>query len=161
MVHSHKKNKGSANLSTVSPVAQPHLYLSPQRKDTTINKRVSVQSPQHFPSKNLSLSGSLASETQSDGALTIGSDSDNRDKEVEVVDNPIRQGTCAEVCEVASTGSHFNKDVLAFLPDCPAVPTSRAVPLLLLWRWIAMTKEQAKVMEKQRLNPMEGDSGRR
>jgi hypothetical protein len=40
MVHSHKKSKGTARVSTESPVVQLHQYLSPQREDTTVNKRV-------------------------------------------------------------------------------------------------------------------------
>ncbi len=99
MVHSHKKSKGSVGRFMVSPVAQSHQYLSPQRKDTTANKRVSVQSPTHFPSDTVTLSGSLESDSLSDGILTIGSESDDKDKVVEVVEQHVRHGTCgSESC---------------------------------------------------------------
>jgi hypothetical protein len=41
---------GSVGSCTVSPVAQSHQYLSPQRKGTTVNKRVSAQLPRYFTS---------------------------------------------------------------------------------------------------------------
>ena len=73
-VHSHKKSKGTAGVSTASPAVQLHQYLSPQRKNTTITKRVSVQLPRHFPSKTSSLSPSSDSDSLSAGILMIGSD---------------------------------------------------------------------------------------
>jgi hypothetical protein len=85
MVHSHKKSKGSTGSSTVSPVAISHPHLSPQRKGVT-NKRASVHSPRQFPPKTFSSSESSASLSLSDGILTIGDDSDNKEDNVEVVD---------------------------------------------------------------------------
>jgi hypothetical protein len=105
MVHSHKKSKGSVSSFTVSPVAQSHQYLSPQRKGTTVkkrrkgttvNKRVSVQSPRHFPSDTLTLSGSLESDSFSEGVLTIGSNSNDEDKVEEVLEHHVCRGTCAK-----------------------------------------------------------------
>jgi hypothetical protein len=80
-----------------SPVVQSHQYLSPQRKDTTVNKRVSVQSPRHFPSGTLCLSPILNSDSLSAGFLTIGSNSkDDDNKVVEVVKEPLWRGLSAE-----------------------------------------------------------------
>ncbi len=98
-VHSHKKSKSTAGVSMASPVVQSHQYLSPQRKDTTINKRVSVQLPHHFPSRTLSPSPSLDSDSLSAGIPTIGSNSkDNDDKVVEVVKQPLQRGLSAKSC---------------------------------------------------------------
>jgi hypothetical protein len=47
-----------------------------------------VQSPRQFPSKTLSSSGSSTSLSLSDGVLTIGDDSDDKEDNVEVVNNP-------------------------------------------------------------------------
>ncbi len=81
----------------MSPVAQLHQYLLPQRKDTTVNKWVSVQSRRHFPSNTLTLSGSLESDFLSDGILTNGSDSNNKEL-VEVVEHHVCPGTCTKSC---------------------------------------------------------------
>jgi hypothetical protein len=84
--HSHKKSKVSSGGSTVSPVALSYAYRSPQRKGST-DIRVSVQSPRQFPPASLSSSGSSASSLAlSEGVLTIGDDSDDKESDAEEAD---------------------------------------------------------------------------
>jgi hypothetical protein len=86
MAHSHKRSKGSTGGSTVSLVALFYAYRSPQRKGST-DKRVSVQLPRQFPADTLSSSESSASSVAlSEGVLTIGRDSDDKESNVEVAD---------------------------------------------------------------------------
>ncbi len=46
--HSHKKSRGVSSQSVAGVAALSHSYLSPQRKGTRANKRLSLQSPGRF-----------------------------------------------------------------------------------------------------------------
>jgi hypothetical protein len=77
--HSHKKSKVSSGGSTVSLVALLYAPHSPQRKGST-DKWVSIQSPRQNPPNSLSSSGSSASSlVLSEGVLTTGNNSDNKE----------------------------------------------------------------------------------
>jgi hypothetical protein len=74
--HSYKKSKGVDSQSVAGVAVPSHLYLSPQRKGMTANKRLSIGSPGCFSdhreeslSSNSSSVGSL-----SKGVLTISDD---------------------------------------------------------------------------------------
>ncbi len=102
--HSHKKSKGSAGSSTVSIVVLTILYLSPQRKGATVNKRVSLQSSCQFTSKFQPSSDSLTSDSVSAGVSTMGNDSNNDDYDNEVLEEaktpalvPVQRRTNAEI----------------------------------------------------------------
>jgi hypothetical protein len=107
--HSHKKSKGSASLSTVSPIAPLHSYLSPQRKGITVNKRVSVQLPRHLSSKTLFSSGSLTSGSVNNGVLMIGNKSDNKEVDLEVVDKPDLIPVQCSMCAKFGGGRQYGK----------------------------------------------------
>jgi hypothetical protein len=79
--------------------ALSHLYLSPQRKGTTANKRLSVQSPGCFSNHwvDSSSSKSFSSGSLSKGVLTIGEDSDDGKSGYQSIDST-PCGDCAEPC---------------------------------------------------------------
>ncbi len=84
--------------------APSYLYLSPQRKGTTANKRLSDQSPGCFSNHRVdsSSSKSFSSRSLSKGILTIGKDSDDGKSGYQSIDRTPR-GNCAEPWEVVGT----------------------------------------------------------
>jgi hypothetical protein len=77
--HLHKKSKGMASASSPVITQASTLHQSPQRKEMTANKRMSIQSPSCFSSiYSVSLSSSsFLSSSSGSTVLLVGEDSDN------------------------------------------------------------------------------------
>ncbi len=131
--HSHKKSRGVGSQSVAGVAVLSHSYLSPQRKGTTANKRLSVRFPGRFSdhqaeflSSNSSSSGSL-----SKGVLTIGDDSEDGESRYHPVNRTLRgnsaelhRGLCHGTLAVHSLGGGGPKDLSTFGHGAPQATTN-------------------------------------
>jgi hypothetical protein len=121
--HSHKKSKGIAGAPSPVPTLAAGPQLSLQQKMTTVNKRVSIQSPLWSPlcsSEDLSISGSSTSSSGEDEVPLVGKDTNDKIETSFVVlakcRNFLLQGNCSEARRGCCYGSPLSRGYVGLKP---------------------------------------------